>query len=90
VTYRNRSPDFVFRWVLIHEMGHYWGLNHENQASAALRGLDEIMFTWADGAFPTSSAFIEYLLLGGEPRFTQSDAVTVWSWITTDAASVLP
>jgi hypothetical protein len=86
VTARNRTPSWVFRWVLIHEMGHYWGLDHlKNQ-----RGPDEIMFTLSDGTV-TSSMFYEFLLLGGEPRFTFEDIRTVWTWITGDARdSLLP
>ena len=90
VTFRNRSPDWGFRFVLVHELGHYWGLDHPNRVGTALRGIDEIMFTGASGAFPTWSAVLEYLALSGEPRFTTSDATTVWAWITTDAPSLLP
>jgi hypothetical protein len=94
VTFRTRSPEFVYRFVLAHEIGHYWSLNHAIAAAPGttppLRGLDEIMFTWGSGAFPTWSAVAEYILLSGEPRFTSSDAVTVWGWITTTASEMLP
>lgn len=98
VTYRNRSPDWAFRWVLAHELGHYWGLNHrwnidfdycrdEDQD----RSLDEIMYAPSTGIGLTITALLEYLFLGGEPRFTLGDARTVWKWITKDgAASLLP
>jgi hypothetical protein len=90
VTYRNRSPDWVFRFVLAHEMGHYWGLNHTNRAGAN-RSLDEIMYAPSTGVGLSASAVFEYLFLGGEARFTTGDARTVWDWITTDgAASLLP
>ena len=90
VTYRNRTPDWVFRWVLAHEMGHYWGLNHSNR-SGGERGLDEIMYTPSSGFELSGSAVYEYLLGGGEPRFTLDDARTTWDWITTDGAgSLLP
>lgn len=86
VTFRNLTPAWVFRWVLIHEMGHYWGLNHNK----GTRGLDEIMFTLSDGTV-TFSMFYEFLLLGGDPRFTFDDLETVWTWITGDARdSLLP
>ncbi len=90
VTYRNRTPDWVFRWVLIHELGHYLGLNHRNRAEGD-RSLDEIMFAPSTGIGLRASAVFEFLLLGGEPRFPLDDARTVWQWITTDGAqSLLP
>lgn len=90
VTFRTLTPDFVYRFVLAHELGHYWGLDHANRIGTTPRGIDEIMFTMGSGAFPTWSAAGEYLLLSGEPRFTPSDAATVWAWITTDGVSLLP
>jgi hypothetical protein len=87
VTSRNRTPSWVFRWVLIHEMGHYWGLDHID----GTRGLDEIMFSMSTGAGVTGSTVYEFLLLGGEPRFTFDDLNTTWAWITADAkGSLLP
>ena len=86
ITFRNLALAWVFRWVPIHEMGHYWGLNHNPGA----RGPDEIMFTLSEGTL-TFSMFYEFLLLGGEPRFTFDDIETVWTWITVDAKdSLLP
>ena len=29
VTFRNLAPAWVFGWVPIYEMGHYWGLNSQ-------------------------------------------------------------
>jgi hypothetical protein len=88
VTYRNRTPDWAFRWVLVHEMGHYWGLNHLNRAGAE-RGLDEIMYTPTTGISVGGGTVAEYLLLSGEARFTLDDARTAWEWMTTDAAPSL-
>jgi hypothetical protein len=90
VSYRNMSPDFFSRIVLTHEIGHYLGLNHPNTDPGVLRGVDEIMYKNGVGALWKDSMFYEYLLLGGEPRFTEADAVTVWNWIMVDAESVLP
>jgi hypothetical protein len=90
VTYRNRSPDWGFRWVLVHEMGHYWGLNHGTSDDGD-RSMDEIMFAPSDGKPFSASMVFEYLILGGEPRFTIDDVREAWDWITTDAAdSLLP
>lgn len=90
VSYRNMTPDFFSRVVPIHEIGHYLGLLHENPDPSVLRGPDEIMFKRGVGDTFKGSLFYEYLLLGGEPRFTQTDATTVWDWILTDADSILP
>ena len=85
VTYRNRSPDYVFRYVLIHEMGHFLGLDHET----GTRWLDEIMYSSASGGSVSFSGVAEYLALGGEPRFTVSDANAAWRWFTGDGATSL-
>ncbi|MFD4422433.1 hypothetical protein ACFWN7_13155 [Agromyces sp. NPDC058484] len=88
VTYRNRAPAWGFLWVLVHELGHYWGLSHTNR-SGGTRSFNEIMYKKDPDV--TLDVLLEYLLLGGEPRFTHDDALTTWDWITTDgAASLLP
>ncbi|HET7230745.1 MAG TPA: hypothetical protein VFJ16_12125 [Longimicrobium sp.] len=81
VTYRNLTPDWGLRFVLPHELGHYLGLDHENQ-NGEDRALEEIMYTPKDGIKIAWSTPFEYLLLEGEPRFTFDDARTVWDWIT--------
>ncbi len=85
VTYRNRTPDYVFRWVLIHEMGHYLGLDHID----GTRWLDEIMYSTATGGSVSAGGVFEYLALGGEPRFTSADATAAWAWFTGDGAATL-
>ena len=90
VTYRNRTPDWVFRWVLVHEMGHYWGLDHKNRHCGD-RSLDEIMYAPSTGIGLSGSAVYEYLLGGGEARFPLDDARSTWDWIAGPAAgSLLP
>jgi hypothetical protein len=90
VTYRNRTPDWGFRFVLVHELGHYWGLDHKDR-NLNDRSLDQIMYAPSTGVGIDAAAVLEYLLLSGEPRFTLDDARTAWDWITGDgAASLLP
>jgi hypothetical protein len=85
VAFKDRLPEFFFRWVLIHELGHYWGLNHHG-------GLESIMFTPNDSPTPISlETILEYLLLSGEPNFNLQDARDTWAWITGPAKdSLLP
>ena len=87
VTFRDRLPETLFQWVLIHEIGHYLGLDH-----AGHNGIDNIMFTNAAAAGLTTvtpMTVAEYLLLGGEPRFTVADAATTWMWITSSVPNLL-
>jgi hypothetical protein len=79
VSFRERVPEFVFQWVLIHELGHYFGLDH-----AGHDGMEHIMYTAAptEGLVPvTAGTVAEYVALTGEPRFTLEDARRVWDWL---------
>jgi len=84
VSFRDRTPEYVFRWVLIHELGHYFGLDHIGHD-----GLENIMFTLNDPAANltpvTGDTVAEYLVFSGEPRFTLGDARLVWDWLTANA-----
>jgi hypothetical protein len=87
VTFRDRLPEWAFRWVLIHELGHYLGLDHQGHD-----GLEHIMFTNAkeEGlTLVTLSSVAEYALLSGESRFTGVDARVVWDWLPTNARGCL-
>lgn len=83
VTWRQRGPDLGFRWVLTHELGHYWGINHRAR-NGEDRAFSELMFSPASGSFQAGSDLLEYLLLGGEPRFTFNDARDAIDWILGD------
>jgi hypothetical protein len=82
VTFRDSLPEFAFQWVLIHELGHYFGLKHEGHD-----GFGHIMWTpdpLADLDTWTTSSVVEFLI-SGEPQFTPDDAFQTWSWILTNA-----
>jgi hypothetical protein len=94
VSYRNRAPDYVFRWVLTHELGHYVGLDHgpwpnNDPANTAKRSLDEIMYAPADGELEPGAILFEFLVAGGEPRFTVGDCREAWYWMTHDGSTLL-
>ena len=87
VTFRDRLPEAMFRFTLIHELGHYFGLDH-----AGHNGIGFIMFTNDPGAgldVMTVDAFFQIAFLTGEPRFSPDDARTSWSWITANARGCL-
>lgn len=83
VSFRERTPEFIFQWVLVHELGHYFGLNHPGHD-----GAEHIMYTADPGEgldTVTPGTVAEYLALTGEPRFTLDDARRVWDWLTVNA-----
>jgi len=87
VTFRDRLPEWLFRWILIHELGHYFGLDHPGHS-----GVENIMFTndpTADLAPVTWNTVADYALLTGESRFTIDDAEVVWKWIVANAKACL-
>ncbi|OWW25788.1 hypothetical protein B4Q04_09335 [Zobellia sp. OII3] len=87
VTFRTRFPEVALRFVPIHEIGHYYGLNHEDHDNPAL-----IMWTPKEGG-GIVKAIPEYLLLSGEANFTLDDAEATWNYITTTQQardSILP
>ncbi len=81
-TFRTRFPEVVFRFVPIHEIGHYFGLDHPGHPSAK-----DIMFTAAGGSIEWGSTIGEYGFGSGEANFTEQDAVDVWTWLTTSPQS---
>jgi hypothetical protein len=101
VTYRSLSPEAVFRWTVAHELGHYIGLLHTKWGvplkgpddpvnPSDRRSFDEIMFSPSSGRLDPGSVLFEFLVAGGEPRFTVGDARQTWNWITTKGRSLLP
>jgi hypothetical protein len=86
-TIRTSFMVHLFGTVLAHEIGHTFSLRHEGHD-----GMEHIMFTLEGSAgldSVTVNTFIEYLLLGGEPRFTIHDGRDAWTWILADAVNCL-
>lgn len=79
VTFRDNVSDFIFKYVLVHELGHYFGLCHVD-------GADRIMFTAADKAI-FSWSMIPELYLSAEPRFTIGEAKRAWDYIVANSGT---
>ena len=76
LTFKDRKPDFVWKYVLIHEIGHYFGLPH-------VSGLDRIMYSGAaeDETWLSWWLLPEYIYLEGGPSFIFDEAKKVWDYI---------
>lgn len=86
LTYIDNKPDIIWKYVPIHELGHYFGLCH-------VQGLERIMYTpKGDGGKPLSwwewlgKSFTwwtipDLILFRGEPSFTLDEAMAVWDYI---------
>ncbi len=77
-TFRTRFPEVGFRFVPIHEIGHYYGLNHAGHDNPSM-----IMWTPKSADKHIPAALPEFLFLSGEANFTEDDAREVWKYITT-------
>jgi hypothetical protein len=76
-SYRDVWPDFVFRTVPAHEIGHLMGLCHDGH------NLSHIMFSDKKGqgtTFRPDTVFARYYL-NGEPVFSLEDAKSAWRFI---------
>ncbi len=77
VSFRDRNPEYVWKFVAIHEIGHYLGLCHDGHDGPEL-----IMYTARGGFSVTARTVIEYVLLATDPYFNREDAEEVWRWLT--------
>jgi len=77
-TFRTRFPEVGFRFVPIHEIGHYYGLDHAGHDNPSL-----IMWSPKSEDKNIPDALPEFFLLSGEPNFNEDDARKTWQWITT-------
>lgn len=77
LTFMDRLPDIVFKYVLGHEMGHYFGLCHVDGANHMMytAAPDQNKSAWDWGLLP------EYLYLHGGPIFVLEEAKQVWDYI---------
>ena len=77
VIHRDFWPAYVFRYVLIHEMGHYLGLCHFGH-----NGFQNIMYTADPEAHLNlfDWGMFEFYY-ESEPEFTLSDGMNVWRFI---------
>ncbi|MGH3455821.1 MAG: hypothetical protein ACRDP2_15485 [Nocardioidaceae bacterium] len=77
VSFQDLQPDLVFTYVLIHELGHYFGLCHVDGANRIMytSNKDEAKTWWSWSLLP------EYLWLEGRPRFVLDEAKRAWDYI---------
>lgn len=86
-TVRSSFMAHLFGTVLVHEMGHCFSIKHGGHD-----GMENIMFTLEPGEDLTSitgDTVVEYVLLGGEPRFIPQDGRDAWTWILTKAGECI-
>lgn len=76
-TFIDNHPDQVWKYVAIHELGHYFGLCHVD-------GVDRIMFSsrqntwWKGWLIPRT---LGNVWLQGEPTFVYGEATATWDYI---------
>jgi hypothetical protein len=74
VTFIDNKPDHFWKYVPIHELGHYFGLCHVD-------GIDRIMVSTREKSWWDWSVLPNLLYLKGEPYFTLDEAKTAWDYI---------
>jgi hypothetical protein len=82
--HRDRKPTAFFKYVLIHECGHYFSLQHPNHD-----GLDKIMYSPAENEWWSANLIFEFLWWSGEPRFTLDDGKRTWDFIIKEITQCL-
>ena len=75
VTHRDVWPAYLSRYVLAHEIGHYFGLTHRN-------GVENIMFTpVSDRPVGSVVSLLKHFWLHDEPEFMLDDGKNAWTMI---------
>jgi hypothetical protein len=85
VAHRDRLPADFMKYVLIHEMGHYFSLEHEGHD-----GLDKIMFSPVENDWWSWNLIVEFLWWSGEPQFTYDDGKQAWDFLIDTIPQCLP
>lgn len=73
VTFIDNRPDSIWKYVLIHEFGHYFGLCHTD-------GVNRIMYSKKQNSW-WNWWLIPDIYLQGEPIFVLDEAKSVWDYI---------
>jgi hypothetical protein len=74
VTFIDNKPDIVWKYVPIHELGHYFGLCHVD-------GVDRIMYSSRQNSWFDWWTLPKLLYTKGEPSFTLGEAKQTWDYI---------
>ncbi len=74
LTFIDNKPDIVWKYVPIHELGHYFGLCHVD-------GLDRIMYSSRNNSWFDWWTLPKLLLTKGEPNFTLDEGMQTWDYI---------
>jgi hypothetical protein len=74
VTFIDNKPDHFWKYVPIHEFGHYFGLCHVD-------GVDRIMVSTREKSWWSGWVIPNWLYLKGEPYFTFGEAKATWDYI---------
>lgn len=73
-TFIDNKPDIVWKYVPIHELGHYFGLCHVD-------GLERIMYSPRKNSWIGWWTLPKLLYTKGEPSFTLNEAKQTWDYI---------
>lgn len=74
LTFIDNIPDQIWKYVPIHELGHYFGLCHVD-------GLDRIMYSSKQNSWWSWWMLPTWLYLEGEPSFIFDEAKAAWDYI---------
>lgn len=73
-TFIDNKPDIVWKYVPIHELGHYFGLCHVD-------GVDRIMYSSRQNSLFDWWTLPKLILTKGEPSFTLDEGMQAWDYI---------
>lgn len=74
VTFIDNRPDIIWKYVPIHELGHYFGLCHVD-------GIDRIMYSSKQNSWISWWTLPKLLLTKGEPSFTLDEGMQTWDYV---------